>query len=74
MEWTASAIKIWLFSHANVPADIAGNNPNPANWGLPQANFAGSCDINSHFKNHRLVIDTTFCGDWAGAVWASSSW
>ncbi|KAF0316464.1 beta-1,3-endoglucanase [Colletotrichum asianum] len=34
MEWTDTAIKVWGFTHANVPADIA-NNPNPDNWGTP---------------------------------------
>lgn len=29
-----------------------------------------TCPIDSHFANHNLVFDTTFCGDWAGAVWA----
>ena len=23
--------------------------------------------------NHHIVFDTTFCGDWAGSVWAASS-
>lgn len=71
MEWTSSAIKIWFFARAAVPADLAGGSPNPAAWPTPQASFQGQCDIGKHFVDHRLVIDTTFCGDWAGAVWAT---
>ncbi|KAF2737302.1 hypothetical protein EJ04DRAFT_533108 [Polyplosphaeria fusca] len=72
MEWTASAIKIWFWPRASVPAALGKSNPNPSEWGLPDANFAGNCDFNRHFKDHRLVIDTTFCGDWAGVVWDSN--
>ncbi|KAF2491064.1 hypothetical protein BU16DRAFT_469140 [Lophium mytilinum] len=72
MEWTSSAIKIWFFTHSTTPPDILSNAPNPSQWGAPQANFAGNCNIDSHFANHRIVFDLTFCGDWAGNVWAST--
>lgn len=44
------------------------------NWGTPVVAFNGgsNCDIDSHFANHNIIFDTTFCGDWAGSVWASS--
>lgn len=29
--------------------------------------------MDDHFKNLSLVFDTTFCGDWAGAVWNETS-
>jgi len=72
-EWTSSAISIYFFSRSSIPSDITAGAPNPANWGLPMAQFAGSCDIASSFKNHSIVFDTTFCGDWAGqsGVWAA---
>jgi hypothetical protein len=66
-EWTASYIRIWLFQ-GNIPADITRGHPDPSLWGSPQANFQGSCDIDSHFKSHRIIFDTTFCGDFAGTV------
>ncbi|KAF2117723.1 putative endo-1,3(4)-beta-glucanase [Lophiotrema nucula] len=73
MEWTSSAIRMWYWPRASVPADLSSPSPNPANWGNPQANFAGgSCDYNNHFIDHRIIVDTTFCGDWAGATWASN--
>ncbi|KAJ4294523.1 hypothetical protein N0V90_008214 [Kalmusia sp. IMI 367209] len=72
MQWTSTAIKIWFFTRDTIPYNLFGNSPEPDTWGTPQANFQGSCDINKHFVNHRLVIDTTFCGDWGNAVWASN--
>jgi len=75
MEWTSSGVKIWFFPRNSIPSDLAANNPSPSTWGIPQANFQGACDFNQHFVDHQLVIDTTFCGDWAGAIWGDSpSW
>jgi hypothetical protein len=45
-------------------------NPDPTNWGEPQADFQG-CDIDAHFRNHQIIFDTTFCGDWAASAWAA---
>ena len=40
--------------------------------GQPFAFFPDTdCDINSHFGPHNLIINLTFCGDWAGAVFDS---
>jgi hypothetical protein len=70
-EWTSTAIKIWFFSRSDIPLDIASRLPDPSTWGIPSAQFAGECDIDAHFQNMQIVINTTFCGVWAGAVWAS---
>jgi hypothetical protein len=69
MDWTSSAISIYFFRRDAIPADITAGKPNPASWGAPQAAFTGSCNIDAHFKSHKIVFDTTFCGDWAGSVW-----
>jgi hypothetical protein len=45
--------------------------PDPSTWGLPQANFQGSCNIDSFFSEHQIVFDNTFCGNWAGNVWTT---
>ena len=29
--------------------------------------------MDDHFKNLKIVFDTTFCGDWAGNTWNESS-
>jgi hypothetical protein len=74
-QWTSAAIKVWFFPRSAIPADISAGNPNPGNWGTPTVSFNGgsACNIDSHFASHQIVFDTTFCGDWAGAVWASGS-
>ncbi|KAI9744151.1 MAG: hypothetical protein M1818_002303 [Claussenomyces sp. TS43310] len=72
-EWTSSYIKIWFFPTGSVPADIAAGIPDPTGWGLPQANFAGTCDIDSHFKDHNIIFDTTFCGDYGNAEWNNNA-
>lgn len=73
-EITSSSINIWFFPRGSVPGDILSGWPNPSNWGTPLAKFGGSgCDIASNFHDLQLVFDTTFCGDWAGNVWAGSS-
>lgn len=77
MEWTSSAISVWFFARSSIPSDISSEAPNPSGWGQPIAKFNGGsgCDIDTHFKNQNLVVDTTFCGDWAGSteVWDSNS-
>ncbi|KAJ5863508.1 hypothetical protein N7455_007576 [Penicillium solitum] len=72
-EWTGDAIKVWFFPSASVPSDISTGSPNPSGWGDPMAAFAGSCDIDSHFKELQIMFDITFCGSWAGDVWSSDS-
>ncbi|KAF8427966.1 concanavalin A-like lectin/glucanase domain-containing protein [Terfezia claveryi] len=68
MEWTEVAIKVWFWPRSQAPADVWGN-PEPVNWGAPAGQFSGDCTINNFFKDHRIIFDITFCGDWAGNVW-----
>lgn len=73
-EWTSAAIKIFFFPRNAIPADIASGNPQPSEaWGMPRAVFAGDFKVDDHFKDLNIVFDTTFCGDWAGKIWANSS-
>ncbi|RKF65248.1 putative endo-1,3-beta-glucanase [Golovinomyces cichoracearum] len=73
MEWTSNHIKVWFFPRREIPYDITLGLPLPDTWGLPLAHFLDSdkCGIDLNFKNHSLVIDTTFCGDWAGGKFNS---
>ena len=73
MEWTSAGVKIWWWNRHNpAPADMFSANPNPASWGPPSFNWAGSgCNWDAHLANHQLIFDTTFCGDWAGNVFSS---
>lgn len=74
MEWTSGHIAIWFFPRYAVPSDILYGRPEPSSWGPAVARFNGGqdCDLDSYFSDNRLVLDTTFCGDWAGgaSVWA----
>ncbi|KAK4549534.1 hypothetical protein LTR36_006531 [Oleoguttula mirabilis] len=76
MEWTSTAIQIWFFPRGGIPESILEANdtvgPDPSTFGLPVANFQGSCDIDAHFYNHSIVFDTTFCGSYAGNLWAGA--
>ncbi|KAF1960350.1 hypothetical protein CC80DRAFT_513935 [Byssothecium circinans] len=71
VEWTEARIGVWFFPRGEVPEGLKGGSPDPAAWGAPDANFQGDCDLGKHFIDQRFVIDTTFCGDWAGALWGS---
>ena len=71
-QWTTSAISIFFFPRGSIPSDITNGAPNPTGWGKPVAQFQGACNIGSTFLDQQIVFDTTFCGDWAGAVWASN--
>ncbi|PSK42536.1 hypothetical protein B9Z65_4450 [Elsinoe australis] len=72
MAWQKENIRVWFFPRGAIPADITSGSPKPAGWGRPLALFSGSCNIPQFFKDNQIVFDTTFCGDWAGNVWADS--
>ncbi|PGH05343.1 hypothetical protein AJ79_06812 [Helicocarpus griseus UAMH5409] len=72
-EISASAVTIWFFPRNAIPGDIGAGTPNPGAWPTPMAKFQGACDISSHIRRQNIVFDTTFCGDWAGNVWSTSS-
>lgn len=70
-EWTSEYVKHWFFPRGSTPANIASGNPDPATWGTPTVNAQGDCDIDSHFNNMSIIINTDFCGAWAGWVYQS---
>jgi hypothetical protein len=72
-EWTSDAISIWFFPRGNIPSDVDGPNPDPSTWGRPAAQFGGACELDTHVKDQQLVFTNTFCGDWAGQVWANDA-
>ena len=55
MEWTSQAISVWWWARRDIPADVRSGAPQPATWATPVARFQGSCDIDSHFKDHQIV-------------------
>ena len=73
-EWTSEFIKIWFFSRGSIPSDVAAGTPAPSDaWGTPQSVFQGDFNMDAHFQDLQIVFDTTFCGQWAGADWNTSS-
>ncbi|KAF9006097.1 concanavalin A-like lectin/glucanase domain-containing protein [Cyathus striatus] len=74
-QWDSSGIRVWHFPRTNIPDDIKNGEQQlfPESWGTPVAFFSSdSCSMSDHFYEHKLVIDTTLCGDWAGATYSSA--
>lgn len=77
-EWTRSGFRVWFFARgasAAFPPSLLTSTPDPATFGAPVAAFTGAgCDWAARFHDMRLVLDTTLCGDWAGAegVWGEA--
>lgn len=54
-------ISVWFFTRQNLPVDIT----NPATYHEPVGFWpASACTVGSFFKQLRIVINTTFCGQW----------
>ncbi|KAF7318819.1 putative glycosidase C21B10.07 [Mycena chlorophos] len=83
----ASYIQVWFWPRnaTAVPPDVKAANASPgygylptvdtAAWGIPTAFFpSATCPISSKFGPQNIIINLTFCGDWAGqaAVYSAS--
>jgi hypothetical protein len=70
MQWAADKeITTFFFPRDEIPLDLKEKNPKPETWGLPYSRFIISPHSDcspDHFKDHQIMFDTTFCGDWAG--------
>ncbi|KAB5591108.1 Endo-1,3(4)-beta-glucanase [Ceratobasidium theobromae] len=71
MERTTTYIKVWFWprNSAAVPAQVknGASSIDTSTWGTPFASFVNtSCDISSKFGPENIIINLTFCGDWAG--------
>lgn len=75
MELKSDSIKIWYWPRIWIPQDIKDGQPKPDTWtDLPFAVWSGAgCDISQHFQQMQMVINTDFCGDWAGNSWGWDS-
>ncbi|GAA5910979.1 hypothetical protein JCM6882_006736 [Rhodosporidiobolus microsporus] len=68
-QFAEDGISIWFWSRPDIPDDITSGSPDNSNWGKPSAMWKkDTCDIASYFGDQTLVINTTLCGDWAGAT------
>ncbi|KAF4622601.1 hypothetical protein D9613_009002 [Agrocybe pediades] len=79
MERTEQHISMWFWARDDhrVPLEIKLGLPllNTKTWGLPAAYFPNTeCDLEKFFKAHKIIINLTLCGDWAGETntWAAS--
>jgi len=67
MERSSDRIKVWFFPKGQYPGDLLSGNPNPCNFGEPDADFPLGNECGAwHFGPQRIIFDITFCGDWAG--------
>jgi hypothetical protein len=76
MEWTDKAIKMWFFPRGKEPKDLKGK-PTPGNWCKPAYHInMKQCLMKKRFQKHRVIINTTLCGQWAGiqSIWEKSQW
>lgn len=59
------AITIWFFPVGTEPKDLLEDNPNPDTW--PSTNRTKFKPCPGQFANLAMTLNTTLCGDWAGA-------
>ncbi|CAE6419931.1 unnamed protein product [Rhizoctonia solani] len=77
MERTSTYIKVWFWprNSATVPLQVknGASSIDTSTWGTPFASFVNSsCNIASKFGPENIIINLTFCGDWAGGVYGNS--
>ncbi|VDC00844.1 unnamed protein product [Peniophora sp. CBMAI 1063] len=77
MERTDTFVKVWFWQRTDtsVPADVkhGAGSIDTGKWGTPDAYFPNtSCDIGAKFGPANIIINLTFCGDWAGAEYNAS--
>jgi len=77
MERTSNFVNVWFWARNDplVPAEVANGagQVNPAHYGKLYANFVNNnCDIGGHLGPNNIIINLTFCGDWAGNNYPSS--
>ncbi|KIL60802.1 glycoside hydrolase family 16 protein [Amanita muscaria Koide BX008] len=74
MERTSSDIRVWFWPrNGAVPSDIqnGATTINTDNWGTPAADFPNTdCNYAQYFDAHNIIINLTFCGQWAGVVYS----
>lgn len=72
LERTDDYISVWFWSRDSwfTPVDVRLGSPvvDTSFWGTPAAYFPNTdCDLASHFGPNNIIINLTFCGDWAGS-------
>lgn len=68
-------IRVWFFERSEMPTDLT-SNPRPQLWKKPPIGyfpFGPHCDGNKLFKPQHVVLNTTFCGAFAGNAFREAS-
>lgn len=66
-----NGVAIWFFPRDSIPDDLTNKKPQPSGWGNPKAFWSSqTCSTGKFFGAQNIVINTTLCGDWAGAVYS----
>ncbi|KAE9404647.1 2 beta-glucanase [Gymnopus androsaceus JB14] len=78
MELAQDSVKIWFWARGtSLPSGVSEGSAtiDTDNWGTPVAYFPNSstCSLSSHFGPQNIIINLTFCGDWAGAAYPSDN-
>ncbi|KZV99653.1 hypothetical protein EXIGLDRAFT_724659 [Exidia glandulosa HHB12029] len=70
VQYDIEGIFIWFWTRARVPQELyqpAAESLDINAWGQPVAAFPSTtCSMTSFWAPQKIVIDTTFCGNWAG--------
>ncbi|KDQ58272.1 glycoside hydrolase family 16 protein [Jaapia argillacea MUCL 33604] len=77
IEKTDDFVKIWFWPRngGGVPGEVSSGSDSidTTNWGTPSAYFPNAqCNVASHFSPQNIIINLTFCGDWAGSAYSGS--
>jgi len=84
VEWTEDYIKIFRIPTQSIPADLAGDAPQPDTWdqwviayypfAASEQSVPGSCPNHANLMaEQKIVLSLGFCGDWASKVWENST-
>ncbi|KAF8193713.1 glycoside hydrolase family 16 protein [Pholiota molesta] len=77
LERTDEHISVWFWPRnaRDVPREVRNRSIvlDTSRWGIPSAYFPNTdCDIKKYFGEHSIIINLTFCGDWAGYAYSQS--
>ncbi|EJD43362.1 hypothetical protein AURDEDRAFT_114715 [Auricularia subglabra TFB-10046 SS5] len=69
VQFDIQGVFIWFWTRAQVPPQLYNVKApiDMSSWGQPVAAFPSTtCSMTEFFAPQKIVIDTTFCGNWAG--------
>ena len=75
LERTVDSVKVWFFPREAIPASIltGAASPDVKSFGPPFFASHGSDSLVHSLAPQQIIIDTTFCGDWAGSVFGKDN-